>query len=180
MSNHVKHFPGQKENEHIKLLIRKHWITDVKAALVLLLIGGIPFLLGMAVLGGLWENSSNQIFWGSMLLFITYILFISLITYVHWLNDELDIIVVTDQRVISHEQIDLFHRQISETNVSQIEDVKGIEQGILESILHFGTLEIMTASNDIFFIMKYVDHPYENARRILDSRDQSIANRHAH
>jgi len=179
MSIYAKHFPGQKEDEHIQLLIRKHWITEVKSSSMLLLVGVIPFVGGFAILKTLWEKSSGQIFWGGMILFLAYILFISLVTYVHWLNDELDIIVVTEQRVISHEQVDLFHRQISETNVSQIEDVKGVEKGMMQSLFHYGTLEIMTASNDIFFIMNYVDHPYENARRLLDFRDKSITKSHA-
>lgn len=179
MSTYAKNFPGQKEDEHVQLLIRKHWITDVKSSSVLLLVGVIPFVGGLVILKTLWEKSSGQIFWGGMMLFLAYILFISLITYIHWLNDELDIIVVTDQRVISHEQVDLFHRQISETNVTQIEDVKGVEKGMLQSLLHYGTLEIMTASNDVFFAMDYVEHPYENARRLLDFRDKSITKSHA-
>ncbi len=175
----TKHFPGQKEGENIQLLIRKHWITDMKSASVLLFIGVVPFIGGLIVLKALWEENNGQVFWGGMMLFFAYILFISLITYIHWLNDELDIIVVTDQRVISHEQIDLFHRQICETNVSQIEDVKGVEKGMMQSLLHFGTLEIMTASNDVFFVMNHVDHPYENARRLLDLREESITKSHA-
>jgi hypothetical protein len=174
-----KRFPGQKDGENIQLLIRKHWITDVKSASILLLIGVIPCLGGLLVLTTLWEQTNGQVFWGGMMLFLAYILFVSLITYVHWLNDELDIIVITDHRVISHEQIDLFHRQISETSLSQIEDVKGVEKGIMQSLFHFGTLEIMTASNDVFFIMKYVDHPYENARHLLDLRQESITKSHA-
>lgn len=179
MSASSKPFPGQSDNEHVRLLVRKHWITDVKSASVLLLVGVIPFVGGFFILKTLWEKSNGQFFWGGMMLFLAYILFISLITYVHWLNDELDIIVVTEQRVISHEQVDLFHRQISETNVSQIEDVKGVEKGMMQSLFHYGTLEIMTASNDVFFIMNYVDHPYENARRLLDFRDKSITKSHA-
>lgn len=174
MSTIRKHFPGQKEGEHIKLLVRKHWVMDIKSAAVLLTIGVIPFLAGIIITDLLWKVENPQVFWGFMMVFFTYLLIISYVIYVHWLNDELDIIIVTDQRVISHEQKDLFHRQISETNVSQIQDVKGIENGLFESIFHFGSLEIMTSSKDTFFIMNHVENPYENARKLLDIRDQAI------
>lgn len=174
-----KHFPGQKEGENISLLIRKHWVTDVKSGAIVLLIGFFPTLVCLFIAKALWQTQSTQVFWGFVMGFIVYLLFISLITYIHWLNDELDIIVVTDRRVISHEQIDLFHRQVSETNVTQIEDVKGVEKGLFQNLLHYGTLEIMTSSNDVFFTLNYVDRPYENARKLLDLREKSLTTPHA-
>lgn len=174
MTHAPQHFPGQRTGEHVRLLMRKHWVTDLRSALTFLLIGIFPLLIALWIGELLWQNSDSRVFWGFVMGFLVYLLFIGLITYVHWLNEELDIIVVTDQRVISHEQIDLFHRQISEAHVSQIQDVKGSERGLLQNLLHYGRLEIMTSSNDTFFHMNYVEDPYENARRLLDIRDKFV------
>jgi len=97
-----------------------------------------------------------------------------LITYIKWLNEELDIIIVTNERIVAHDQIDLFHRQVSETNIGQIQDVKGIERGMLGSIFHYGKLEMQTAARDIMFKIQHVRDPYNSARIILDIRDQYI------
>jgi len=166
-----RRFPGQKEGECIRLIIRKHWIIDVKIGLALVVIGALPLLLAIA--GGFlsWDGTMNDIFLTTMFGFLLYFLAIILVAYVKWLNEELDVIVATDERVVSHEQINLFHRQVSETSIAQIQDVKGVENGIFQSILHYGTIEIQTASSDVFFLLKYINEPYHNARALLDLRD---------
>ncbi|MFA5855343.1 MAG: hypothetical protein WC846_03635 [Candidatus Gracilibacteria bacterium] len=174
LSQDRKKFPGQKAGEIVNLLVRKHWIMDVKVAGILFLIGFLPLVLGIIIGDVIWVETGSRTFWGFMIFFSLYLLFMLLIAYVKWLNEELDIIIATDQRIISHEQIDLFHRQISETSIQQLQDVKGTENGLFASLFHYGTLEIQTASSDVFFRMKHVDHPYENARKLLDIRAASI------
>lgn len=164
-------FPGQKAGESIQMVIRKHWIIDVKIALTLFVIGFFPLLLAIA--GGYlsWDGHFNDLFILISLAFILYFMVILLVTYVKWLNEELDIIVVTETRIISHEQIDMFHRQVSEANLSQIQDITGVSKGFLQSFLHYGNIEIQTSASDVFFMIKNINHPYESARALLDMRD---------
>lgn len=164
-------FPGQKAEESIQLVIRKHWIIDFKIAFMICIVSFLPFILAIA--GGYlsWDGHLNDVFLVTSLAFVMYFMLMLLVTYVKWLNEELDIIVVTETRIISHEQIDIFHRQVSEANLSQIQDVTGVSKGFLQSILHYGDLEIQTSSSDVFFLIKSVQFPYENARILLDLRD---------
>lgn len=171
---HYKHhrFPGQRENENIQLVIRKHWIIDVKIAFALFMMGIIPLIIAIVAEVFVWKAGFSDAFLVVALLFTLYFLGLLLFTYIKWLNEELDIIVVTDNRIISHEQIDLFHRQVSEANLGQIQDVTGVEKGFLQSMFHYGNIEIQTSASDVFFIIKHVNHPYENARALLDMRDK--------
>lgn len=167
-------FPGQKEGEQIKVLVRKHWVTDIKIGSIFLILGILPLILGIITASFTWDGSFDDPFLFTVLSFFIYLVFIFLITYIKWLNEELDVIIITNERVVAHDQVDLFHRQISETSISQIQDVKGVEKGMWGNLFHYGSLEIQTAARDITFRIKHVNRPYESARKILDLRDRYL------
>ncbi|MBT4384873.1 hypothetical protein HOD30_03945 [Candidatus Peregrinibacteria bacterium] len=167
-------FPGQKPGEVIQLLVRKHWIIDVKIAAIFAFLALIPGTVAVVSPILLWDGVLTDTILLIIIGVLVYFLFMMLITYIKWLNEELDIIIVTNERIVAHDQIDLFHRQVSETNIGQIQDVKGIERGMLGSIFHYGKLEMQTAARDIMFKIQHVRDPYNSARIILDIRDQYI------
>jgi hypothetical protein len=166
-----KEFPGQKKGESIKLLIRKHWIIDAKIGLQFFLFFVIPLIGSFWVTGLFWDGVGTDGFYLSVMASCFYFMLVLAYITTHWLNEELDMIIVTNERVIAHDQVDILHRQISETNIAQIQDVKGIEKGFLQSMLRFGSLDIQTAAQKIHFIIKDVSSPEESARILLTIRE---------
>lgn len=167
-------FPGQKEGETIQLLVRKHWIVDVEIASIFLVLGVPPIIAAGVSAFEFWNGTAEDTFLGLALALWIYLLIATAFTYMKWLNEELDIIIITNERVVSHDQVNLFHRQISETSISQVQDVKGVEKGVLGNVLHYGTLEIQTAAKDIVFRIGHVNKPYQSARLILDVREKHM------
>jgi hypothetical protein len=165
-------FPGQKDGEQIKLLIRKHWIIDVKIGAFFMVFALLPVFA--TILAGIltWPIEFNDTALFTTLATFTFFLFMTLITYIKWLNEELDIIIITNERVLAHDQVSLFHRQISETNISLVQDVKGVEKGIFGDLLHYGSMDIQTAAEKTVFNIKHVGDPYQSSRLILDIRDR--------
>lgn len=168
------HFPGQKKDERVLHIVRKHWIIDLAVGSILFVFGLVPAIAVIIGIAMTWDGTLSEAHLITILGTSLYLLCALLWTYVHWLGEELDIIIVTNERVISHDQVDLFHRQISETNLAQVQDVKGTEKGLMGHLLHYGQLKIQTAAHRIVFEIKDVAKPYEQARLILEIRDHFI------
>jgi hypothetical protein len=172
---YLKHrFPGQKEGEQIKALVRKHWIVALKVGFMFFAIGIIPTIIAITLVIAFWNGQFTDPFLYGVLAFFVYILAVMAFTYMAWINEELDVIIITNERVVAHDQVDIFHRQISETSIARIQDVKGVEKGVLGNLLHYGLLEIQTAARDIVFNIQHAKSPYGKARRILDIRDRYL------
>ncbi|MBU1019088.1 MAG: hypothetical protein ABII07_00445 [Patescibacteria group bacterium] len=170
----IRHFPGQAEGENIEFLVRKHWIIDVKVSIITLAAFVIPVLIFFSAVVAYWPGFFNNSRGIITIFFLLYLLFAQLIIYIKWLNEELDLIIVTNRRVINLDQVKFMERTVSETNLSQVQDVKGIAKGIMSNMLEYGDLEIQTAAEKIMFRIENVPHPFETARKIMHLRDKSM------
>ncbi len=167
-------FPGQRKGEEVLLLLKKHWISDLKVISIFIIFGLIPIIAYLFFVIKYFPSNiaNNQL----MVLFIFsfYLLCVLLLTFIFWLNHELDIIIVTNLRVINHDQIGFLTRQVSEANLDQIQDIRGTERGLIETIFHFGKIEMRTAADVVIFSLHDAENPFENSRKVLDIRDKFI------
>lgn len=91
--------------------------------------------------------------------FLTFIL-------VSWINDELDLFLITDQRIIGIEQVSALTRRVSECGLNRVQEVNAEVAGILQTVLHYGHVHIHTASENSDMIVSFAPHPVENGNRI--------------
>ncbi len=150
--------PGEK----LLMKLHRHWIVFVfKIGYILGLIITSLIILYMKdhLIGLFW----SAIFWGVLSLywmfFLTFIL-------VSWTNDELDLFLITDQRIIGIEQVWALTRRVSECGLNRVQEVNAEVAGILQTVLRYGHVHIHTASEHSDMIVSFAPHPVENGNRI--------------
>ncbi len=168
-------FPGQRPDEKIEAVIHKHWIIDLQLMATAALLGLPPPVIAFTSGWVLWDRLPTGAFLLAAIALVIYLQILLLVIYVHWVNEELDLIIVTNERILSHEQIDLFHRQVCETPLEQVQDIKGTEKGLFGALFHYGVLEAQTAASDTFFRISHARNPHSAARLILDIRERITA-----
>ena len=168
-----KFFPTQISGEKVFLLIRRHWIYFVVLALILLVL-----LIPLVVLLVFWftdpEQFSGPI--GNLLIIFAGIYGLTLwaIALYGFVNYYLDVYIVTNERIVDIRQNGFFKRDISELHLRQVQDVDAKVEGILQTLLHFGSVFIQTAGERENFIFEDVANPYTLAKRIIELNEDQI------
>lgn len=148
------------ENEHIVLLLHKHWFVMARTAvgifLMLALAAGV--LMFLPLLTSRFDPDLVSALTGFGL--AVYLMVILLFTFFSWMDYYLDMWIVTEKRVINIDQQGLFSREISEVPMANIQDVTIHVIGLVETMLGFGTVRIQTAGEREFTID---DIPHLNA-----------------
>ena len=104
-----------------------------------------------------------------------WLLFVWLLFCKFWVDYYLDILVVTDKRIVDIEQIGFFNRRVSTVRLEKIQDITIAVRGILGSMLKFGEIRIQSAGEAREFLMKDVPNPYHIKETVLKLSDAAIS-----
>ncbi|MDP2704369.1 MAG: PH domain-containing protein [bacterium] len=152
------------KDEKVVAEMRRHWFV----------IASEGILLGAAAIAPLFAffilrefvpiqlPSSALFFFYSVFLFLLWILF-----FVAWTNYYLDVLVITNQRIIDVEQVSLFSRDNVSVPLENIQDVKVEVFGILPSLLDYGNLSVQTAGESREVVISRIAHPHKARERIM-------------
>jgi hypothetical protein len=165
------HFEGQKNNEQVLLLVRRHWFNIlVQFIMVFFLI--IVLLLSYIIIPLAFDDFSDIYHSGRLLSFIESLLamFILTISFIIWIDYYFDIWIVTNQRIVNIEQNGLFHRTVSELDLPKIQDVTTQVVGLIPTFLNFGDVYIQTAAETGRFRFRQVPEPYKIKDLIMNLR----------
>lgn len=150
-----------KSWEKVLKVIRRHWIVYALLATYFL----IWLIISIGLLAIFWTNIIN-IMWN-----IIFWLFFWVFLYIEWLNHELDMYVITDNRVIWIDQISFLNRTVSECNLWQVQEVNSKTSGLFANILNYWTLSIQTAWNKTTLKMWFSPDSMQAARIVLNIVD---------
>lgn len=147
--------------EEVLMAIRRHWIIYVFLGISFFFAIILTILVLTFLSWYIWTYMALIIFWQVVAIFM----------YIRWLDHELDLFVITNNRIIGVEQLGFLNRSLWECNLGQVQDMRSQTAGLLSNILDYGTLTIQTAWSANNFEMEFAPKVIQTARKVLNVVD---------
>lgn len=154
----MDHFPGQRPDEEVLFVFRKHIIAMRRgfyALAIPFVLSSIPYLLMPDTLWLFWVAMGG--FGFGLLLF-----------FYHWIGWYYSIFIVTNQRIQQTSQTGVFGKSVIDLSLSKIQNISYNIPGFTGEIFGFGTIVLQTYVGDM--IIDLVDKP----SKIYDKIQQAI------
>lgn len=170
---HLSSFIHQKSYERIEYQIRHHPITLVPAILGFLVLLAVPVALYWFV-GNLFPNMLYGSFSYPILVLVASLFYLSttLFFYTYFVSFYLDLLIVTNDRLLHIQQLGLFARTISEVDLYKIQDITSEIDGVIPSSFNYGNLLIQTAGALEKFLITAIPNPEHLRQAILDLAEE--------
>jgi hypothetical protein len=168
-----------EEDEVIISIVRRHWFYVVKQCFfiaVLIFLPLLGLLGGSLVMPALVELLFTTLLPHFFFLYAFWLLILWMILASIWTNQYLDLWTITNKRIIKTDQVALFRRQIASFRLERLQDINVDINGIIATLLDYGTLRAKTASeSEDDFKATYLPHPREVKASILKAADERMA-----
>jgi len=159
-------FNGQEKKENIILIVRQH--PAVYLGQMLLVVGMIIFgVIFSAVISnlGIEGGSGVALSSGAFVFFLAMAITIAFDTFARWFYT---VNIITDQRIVDVDFINVLRHEFSEAQLEKIEDVTHSVSGLLGTIFDFGTVTIQTAGAQPEFQFNNVPRPRDVQDTLFD------------
>jgi len=170
--------PNRQKDEKLILFLRRHPIVLIKRWIMYLILALLPFAIYFFLINlQPWIINNKLIYPFLFLLASVYYLYIVLFLFSAFIDYYLDVWIVSDQRIINIEQRGLFNREVAEQDLDRIQDVSGIQKGVLQTFFSFGDVHIQTAGEVQKFIFRQVANPFDVVKTIntiLDKKEKKF------
>ena len=165
----LSEFIHQKSYEHVELVIRHDWITFVPALFFTVLLLIVPVVVHL-LLNSLFPEifADSSIFALAVLMASIYYLSVALFFYSYFVTFYLDMVIITNDRLMEISQSNLFNRSISEMDIFRVQDATSEVKGFFASVFNYGDLLIQDASAVTKFKFNHVHDPDNLRQKILE------------
>ena len=119
---------------------------------------------------GFWRN-----YWPFIIFYqLLWIQILWIMFFITWTNYYLDVILVTNKRVVDIEQLGLFSRDIAEIRLESIQDIKSEVLGFISSLFKMGNLHIQSAGQTKEILLRNMPEPEKIKDAISKCRDEVL------
>jgi hypothetical protein len=168
------------ENDEVIIsIVRRHWFYVLKQCLFIVVLIFLPLLGvwgGTVLMPSLIELLFSSLLPHFFFLYAFWLLILWMILASIWTDQYLDLWTITNKRIIRTDQVALFKRHIGSFRLERLQDINVEINGIIATLLDYGTLRAETASeSEDEFKATYLPHPREVKAAILKAADERIA-----
>jgi membrane protein YdbS with pleckstrin-like domain len=157
-------FVNQEPEEKIILFLRRHLITNVGWILLGILMFFAPVVLSnFPILEFLPENFQT------VAILIWYLVTTAFV-FEKFLDWFFDVNIITDERVIDVDFVNMIYREITDANTDKIQDVTVKMGGVIRSIFNYGSILIQTAAEMPLIEFTDIPNPDKVSRLLRDLR----------
>ena len=174
----IKQYPqlNLSEGEFVISAVKRHpigllSIWAVVAAAILLIFIGFPVLLSSGSFLGR-SLSASAIMSGGLVLLFAAVLFVLggiMATVVYQANR----FYLTNESVIQHIQTSLFSKKDQTISLANIEDASYRQQGILQTILNYGSIRLSTEGEETTYRFNFVANPKKEVDKLNRSEEHT-------
>lgn len=151
------HFETQEPEEEILLILRSHWITNLSWVLISIVLFFAPISL---LFIPLLESFPVRL---QMMFVIIWYLVLLMFVFEKFLAWFFNITIITDERIIDVDFLNLTSKKVSDAELDKIQDVSFTRQGVFQTIFNFGDILVQTAAEHAQFIFEKIPDPSEVA-----------------
>lgn len=147
------HFETQEPEEEILLILRKHWLTNIPWFITGIILFFAPLVLTFFPLLESFLPRFQFIF------VVIWYLILLMFVYEQFLIWFFNLSIVTDERIIDVDFINLTTKKTSDADLDKIQDVTFTNNGVFGTIFNFGDVIVQTAAELPEFIFEAVPQP---------------------
>lgn len=152
-----------KPNEVIIQILKKYYLTYFWQFLLSIFLILLPFFLLYLLFQ--WANWGLVIF---SILFLTGLIFCLRFLINYFLNN----LIITNQRIIYHQQKGFFHRKVFEVFLDKIQDISYEINGLGPTLFKYGTLNIQVINSNTVIKIDKIKTP-ATIQNLINSAKES-------
>jgi len=161
--------------EYIIREVRKHWYFLLSRIMVTLTSTLFPLIAYAAI--SIFMNSSEytqSILYTILILYPLWLVGAWISFFYFWTDYYLDVLIISNKRIINIDQQGMFNRKISSFPLEKIQDTTIEIRGFIATYLNFGNVTIQTASEQIGFMIENAKDPELVKEIIQEAHDNTL------
>ncbi|MFA5128241.1 MAG: PH domain-containing protein [Patescibacteria group bacterium] len=169
----IESFIHAKDYEKVLHKLRRHPFTFLPTALFFAVLLILPIAIGFLIKTQLSTWLANEaIFTALILLGSIYYIGALIFFFTNFVDFYLDLLVVTNDRLVDMEQNGLFSRTVAEVDLYQIQDVTSEIKGVFATLFNYGDMTIQTAGSVPKFIVHNIKDPHHLRIELMDLAEE--------